>query len=84
MKVRIKKGRTADRDVVLSLTQSMEADYGIIPLGDEGMGLGFNDSRNYDKSQWLEERYGNIYGLNDTEEEAVENIANDYIERVLK
>jgi hypothetical protein len=83
MKVRLKKGLTADREVILVFKNNMQSDYGILIL-DDSVGLGFNDERNYKKSKYMEERYGAIYDLNDTEEEAVENIANDYIERVLK
>jgi len=59
--------RDSDTSVILSLTRQMENDYAVMP-GELGWGIGFNNSHNFDKANWNDERYGKkVYDL--TEEE---------------
>lgn len=44
--------------VNLNNTGQMFQDYSFFDLGNEGLGLGFNNSFNYEKSQWMEAKYG--------------------------
>jgi len=48
--------------VTLRDTDQMMHDYGIVDRGSGQLGLGFNNSHNYEKSQWLMDKYGkNIF-----------------------
>lgn len=49
--------RSADRKVILSLTRQMEGDLSVQPT-ENGYGLAYNNSLNFDKAKWAEETYG--------------------------
>lgn len=75
LKRRAKKNRN-ESNVVISLNRDLENDFGLgqtSPIRTAtGWGLGFKkDDRegvsNYDKSQWMEERFGKIWGLTSAE-----------------
>lgn len=70
--------RTADSKVILSLTRQMESDFSV-QATEKGYGLGFNNSLNFDKSQWVEATYKKpIYPLTSSEKEQVIEIASTF------
>lgn len=76
--------RSADTKVILSLTRQMEADLSVIPMG-EAYGVGYNNSHNYDKSQWTERTYGKkIWNLTLEEKKAMAEIAQNYVDGVFE
>lgn len=88
-KTRDKNKRSMGK-VILSLTREMENDYAIcektpIELGEQGVGIGFTKkSNNKEKQEWMEEKYGNIYGLSKDEMKVVHDITSHYIQQALK
>lgn len=75
--------RTADTKVILSLTRQMESDFSV-QATEKGYGLGYNNSLNYDKSQWAESTYKKkIFSLSDSEKELVIEIANTFTNNTL-
>jgi hypothetical protein len=88
MKQRKKKGYSGSK-VVLSYERQMQNDFGIgavdpIKINGVGYGLGFKNSFNADKAQWMEDRYGDIYKLQKREKEKVIALANDFIDDTFK
>ncbi len=80
---RPKFNRTSDTKVILSLTRQMESDFSVQPT-DDGYGLGYNNSINFDKATWAEARYKKkIFALTDQEKEMVIEIANTYSNNIL-
>jgi len=68
--------RTNDPKIIASLTRQMENDFKVIATGPNSYGLGFSNSHNYDKSQWVEATYnkkGEIFSLSPDEIKIVEN-----------
>lgn len=62
--------RSGDTKVILSLTRQMENDYAVV-AGEIGWGIGFNNSFNYDKATWNDNRYGKtVYDLTEDELDA--------------
>jgi hypothetical protein len=80
LKQRIKKGRSADRKVILSLTGQMENDWKVVAI-QNGYGLGFSNSFNADKAKWAQERFGTIYQLTPEERKQVQLIINEWLSR---
>lgn len=69
-----KYNRTADSKVILSLTRQMENDLSVIALNG-GYGIGYKNNFNFDKSQWLEEKYDKeIFSLSKEELRGVEEL----------
>lgn len=65
--------------VILRNTDQMYADYGII-----GNGFGFQNTENYNKSQWMENKYQRpIFELSNYEEEVLTNVLVDQLKRAL-
>lgn len=82
--VRKKKGRQEGNKVVLSLTRTMENAMVDVPLEDNGAGIGYATSEQLQKSKWCEETYGKkIFAPTEEERELVNEIANDYINKIL-
>lgn len=70
--------------VILRNTDQMMMDYNLFILGQDQYGLGFNNQVNFDKSQWMEEKYDkDIFFQSDSEGEVLEKILNSYLERYL-
>ena len=81
LKERIKKyNRTADPDVILSLTGQMVNDWKVIAV-QGGYGLGFSNSFNANKAKWAQERFGVIYELTIKEMKLIQLIVNDWLTR---
>ena len=49
--------RSSDPKVIISLTSQLENDWSVIATN-KGYGIGFLNSHNFDKSQWVQETYG--------------------------
>lgn len=70
--------------VILRNTDQMMMDYGIFILGTNQWGLGFSNDINFDKSQWMENKYKNeIFDQSSQEDQILETILNDTLERYL-
>lgn len=70
-----KLNRTADSDVILSATRQMENDFTVVATA-KGYGLGYNNSLNFDKAKWLEDKYKKkVFGLTEAEREQVLEVA---------
>jgi len=75
--------RTRDPKVVASLTRQMENDLKVVALGPYSYGLGFSNSHDFDKSQWVEATYkrkDKIWALSPDEQKAVGEIVEKYIQ----
>lgn len=76
--------RGTDPKVIISLTGQLENDYIIIPLKD-GTAIGFSNSHNYDKSQWVENTYKKkIFNTTKAERDLIDERGQDYINEQLK
>ena len=89
LKVRQKKyGRTGSRKVIISLTRQLENDFSIGQTNPiktaNGWGLGFKNVFNADKSMWMEEKYGKIWSLTNTEKKQTQQIADGETNKILK
>lgn len=83
LKVREANGRGGDRNIILSFTRQMELDFTVVAVAGS-VGLGFNNSTNFQKATWLEQRYPDTYNLSTQEEEEVVLIIEDYINGLFK
>lgn len=79
LKERIRKyNRTSDAKVILSLTRQMENDFTVQAVGSNSYGLGYNNSKNYEKAIWNDNRFGHtVYALTKDEEKIAMEIAKD-------
>lgn len=69
--------------VTLRNTDQMMQDYGIVGQGNE-FGLGFQNAHNYDKSQWLMEKYGkNIFFHSEQEVELLGKVLEDELSKAI-
>ncbi len=79
---KFKRGRS--KKVILSLTRQMENDFSIISgSGATGYALGFKNSLNFDKSQWNEDRYGDVYKPTVKEQNQLRKVAEQFIADLL-
>lgn len=70
--------------VILRNTDQMMMDYGMFVLGNNQWGLGFSNDTNFNKSQWMEDKYKKeIFDTTAQEDQILETILNDTIERYL-
>jgi len=86
LKVREGKfNRTADRQMIFSLTGAMENDYKVIAISDTEYGLGFDNQTDADKSRYLAERFGtNIWALSEEELKQVDSIIQQFVNNAFK
>jgi hypothetical protein len=56
LKQRVKNGYPSSRKVIFQATRQMANDWSVIPTKG-GVGLGFKNSHNADKSEWVENTY---------------------------
>ena len=81
---RPKYNRTADPKVVASLTRQMENDESVMPTP-TGYGIGFNNSDNYNKSQYVEATYKKpIWKLTEEERQLAKKTAQQFTNENLK
>src|SRR6185295_585532 len=70
--------------VILRNTDQMMMDYSMFVLGNNQWGLGFSNDTNFDKSQWMEDKYKKeIFSSTEEEDKLLETILNDTLERYL-
>lgn len=75
LKLRQKKyNRTADGDVIFSLTRQLENSY-VLEGKEKSYNIGFATPLSYQKSVWLEEKFGRVFGLTATELEQAKEVA---------
>jgi hypothetical protein len=73
--------RTSDTKVVASLTRQMENDMKVVPTEDNGYAIGYSNSYDFDKSQWVEETYKkDIFGLSEPEKEVITEVAERHLQ----
>jgi ribosomal protein S20 len=73
--------RSSDKKVVISLTRQLENDYAITPT-QNGYGIGFKNSHNYDKSQWVQGKFiynKRIFDMTKEEQEYVSNYVRELL-----
>lgn len=96
LKLRQKKGRTHSTDpkITFRFTDKMEKEFQVIAT-ENGYGLGWIDAEggsgldegkvtNFDKANYLEKKFGNVYSLTKSEKEKVKEITEDFIKKNLK
>lgn len=77
---RRKYNRSADSKIIVSLTRQLENDWNVIAT-DDGYGIGFLNSHNFDKARWVEQNKGKkIFSLSATEQQYV----NDTVDQLVK
>lgn len=77
---RRKFNRSADSKIIVSLTRQLENDWNVIAT-DDGYGIGFLNSHNFDKARWVEQNKGKkIFSLSATEQQYV----NDTVDQLVK
>lgn len=70
--------------VILRNTDQMMMDYNMFVLGNNQWGLGFANDTNFNKSQWMEDKYKkDIFDQSNEEDQVLETILNNAIERYL-
>lgn len=75
-----KYNRSADSKIIVSLTRQLENDWNVIAT-DDGYGIGFLNSHNFDKARWVEQNKGKkIFSLSATEQQYV----NDTVDQMVK
>lgn len=75
-----KYNRSADSKIIVSLTRQLENDWNVIAT-DDGYGIGFLNSHNFDKARWVEANKGKkIFSLSATEQQYV----NDTVDQLVK
>lgn len=75
--------RGSDTSVILSLTREMENDMKVIKT-DDGYGIGFSNSHNYDKAIWSENTYQKaIWELTNGEKEETYELATQIMQEVV-
>lgn len=76
--------RSGDTKVIVSLTRQLENDWSVIATEDNGYGIGFKNSHNYDKMRWVEQMKGKaIANLSPDEVTEVETMVAEAIEKIL-
>lgn len=81
---RKKFNRGSDTKKIFSLTRQMENDFSVIAT-DKGYGLGFKNSFNYDKSQWVEKQSGKtVYALTQGEKDLAIEVVTQSIRDALQ
>lgn len=88
LKRRKKKFNRSGNKVIISLTRNLENDWSIcqsLPIKTPfGYGLGFRKSENFDKANWNEERFGDIWKLTNDERKQVNDITSFEVRKRLK
>ncbi len=89
LRLRKKNNRGEDKKKILSLTRQMENDLSPFAKG-EGYAIGFKNSANAQKAEWMEEQSGGtdskneIYGLSEKEKETIQIIVSEEVPNILK
>lgn len=75
-KTRRREGYPISRKVILQATSLMVNDYKFLVLQDGNYGSGFSNTKNFDKSEWVEGTYDykkdGIFGLTQSEDKSID------------
>jgi hypothetical protein len=72
-KTRRRKNYPISKKVILQATSQMVNDYKFLVLADGNYGSGFSNTKNFDKSFWVEDTYDkSIFELTDSEDKKME------------
>jgi hypothetical protein len=83
LKTRRKAGYPNSSKVILQATRQMDNDWSVISAGNS-VGLGFKNSFNADKSEWVEETYNkSIFDHTEAELTLLESLIDKEINKVL-
>lgn len=83
MKQRAKNNYPSSSTVILQATRQMANDWSVISTG-KSLGLGFKNSINADKSEWVEGTYNKkIFSHTDQEKEQINNIIQRELNKLL-
>lgn len=83
-KPRVNYNRSSDTKVIISLTRQLENDWSVIAT-EKGYGVGFKNTLNFKKSQWVQETYKKrIFDLSPSEEKKLFEIVAENVSNVLK
>lgn len=76
--------RTADPDVILSLTREMENDLKAVPI-QNGWGIGYTNQKNLDKAIENEKRFGKkiLTALTPEEDALIVELVDDYVNEII-
>lgn len=83
LRIREKNNRGRNPKVILSLTGQMENDFSIVSSQANRYGLGFKNTLNADKAEWVQDEYGRVYDLTQQETDHAGLVANDFIAQYL-
>lgn len=80
LSLRQRKYKRTDSKIIVSLTRQLENDWNVIAT-DDGYGIGFLNSHNFDKARWVEaNKDKKIFSLSATEQQYV----NDTVDQLVK
>lgn len=83
LKQRIKQGYPASRKIILQATGQMAQDFSVI-TGQKNVGLGFKNSANADKSEWVEDTYNTtIFVHTEQEKELANQLFSEEVNKIL-
>lgn len=75
--------RGDSKKVIISLTRQLENDYAVVAIP-RGYAIGFNNSHNYDKSQWVQQTYGKrIFDLTKEESDLAIELITDLANKTI-
>jgi len=81
--IRPNYNRSADTKIIVSLTRQLENDWNVIAT-DDGYGIGFLNSHNFDKARWVEAiKKKKIFFLAPTEQQYVNETVNTLVKDAL-
>jgi hypothetical protein len=84
LRLRQKKyNRSADSDVVISLTRQLENSY-ILGGTETSYNISFSTPLSFDKATWMEEKYGKIWDLTLEESAIVQLVANNETKKIMQ
>jgi len=83
-KTRRRKSYPISRKVILQATSQMVNDYKLLVFPSNNYGSGFSNSKNYDKSIWVENTYNkDIFKLTQSEEKKMSDLMDKELEKLL-
>ncbi len=83
IKRRAKKGHSSNPMVVLEFTGQMRNDYSLFFKKDGGAFSAFKNQANFDKMEFNETRYGDIFDLTETEADLLDELFTDEVNKIL-
>lgn len=84
LRLRQKKyNRTADSDVIISLTRQLENSY-VLGATQNSYNISFSTPLSFDKATWMEEKYGKIWDLTIEEQDIASLVANEETKKIMQ